>query len=125
MFVEAAKSVGCGDRRIIFRHIVPNLLSPILVLATLEVATTILTEASLSFLGLGIQPPESSWGLMLAEGRGYVTTAWWLVTFPGLAILLTALSLNLLANWVRAVTDPVTRWQYLRPKGAKAAVDAT
>jgi len=123
VFVEAAKSVGCGDRRIIFRHILPNLLSPILVLATLEVATTILTEASLSFLGLGIQPPQSSWGLMLAEGRGYVTTAWWLVTFPGVAILLTALSLNLLANWVRAVTDPVTRWQYLRPQGARAAID--
>ena len=125
VFVEAAKAVGCSDRRIILRHLLPNLLSPILVLATLEVATTILTEASLSFLGLGIQPPQSSWGLMLAEGRGYVTTAWWLVTFPGLAILLTALSLNLLAGWVRAVTDPVTRWQYLRPKGAKAAVDST
>ena len=123
VFVEAAQSVGASDRRIIVRHILPNLLSPIMVLATLEVATTILTEASLSFLGLGIQPPDSSWGLMLAEGRGYVTTAWWLVTFPGIAILLTALSLNLLAGWVRAVTDPVTRWQYLRPQGAKAAID--
>lgn len=119
VYVEAARSVGCDDRRIIVRHIVPNLLSPLIVLATLEVATTILTEASLSFLGLGIQPPQSSWGLMLAEGRGYVTTAWWLVTFPGVAILLTAISLNLLAGWARAVTDPVTRWQYLRPKGAK------
>jgi peptide/nickel transport system permease protein len=120
VYVEAARSVGCDDRRIIFRHIVPNLLSPLIVLATLEVATTILTEASLSFLGLGIQPPQSSWGLMLAEGRGYITTAWWLVTFPGVAILLTAISLNLLAGWARAVTDPVTRWQYLRPKSARA-----
>ena len=113
VFVEAAQTVGCSDRRVLFRHILPNLLSPLLVLVTLEVATMILTEASLSFLGLGIQPPQSSWGLMLAQGRSYVTTAWWLVTFPGLIILLTALSLNLVATWTRAVTDPVTRWRYL------------
>jgi peptide/nickel transport system permease protein len=73
----------------------------------------ILTEASLSFLGLGIQPPQSSWGLMLAQGRAYITSAWWLVTFPGLIILLTALSLNLVATWARAVSDPVTRWRYV------------
>jgi peptide/nickel transport system permease protein len=113
LFVEAAQTTGCSTRRILFRHILPNLLSPLLVLVTLEVATMILTEASLSFLGLGIQPPQSSWGLMLAQGRSYVTTAWWLVTFPGLVILLTALSLNLVATWARAVTDPVTRWRYL------------
>lgn len=116
VFVDAARTVGCSDRRILFRHILPNLLSPLLVLVTLEVATMMLTEASLSFLGLGIQPPQSSWGLMLAQGRAYVTTAWWLVTFPGLAILFTALSLNLIATWVRAVTDPVTRWRYLGPR---------
>ena len=121
VFVEAARALGCSDQRILLRHILPNLVSPILVLATLEVATMILTEASLSFLGLGIQPPQSSWGLMLAEGRGYVTSAWWLVTFPGLAILLTALSLNLLSTWVRAVTDPVTRWRFLAPRRAKTA----
>lgn len=119
VFVEAAQAVGCSDRRILFLHILPNLISPLLVLATLEISTMILTEASLSFLGLGIQPPQSSWGLMLAQGRSYVTSAWWLVTFPGLAILLTALSLNLVATWVRAVTDPVTRWRYLS-KGAPA-----
>ncbi|HYP61143.1 MAG TPA: ABC transporter permease [Thermomicrobiales bacterium] len=119
VFVEAANAIGCSNRRILFLHILPNLLSPIMVLATLEVGTMILTEASLSFLGLGIQPPQSSWGLMLAQGRGYVTTAWWLVTFPGVLILLTCLSLNLLATWVRAVTDPVTRWRFLAPpKGA-------
>ncbi len=116
VFVEAARATGCSDRRILFLHMLPNLLSPILVLATLEVGTMILTEASLSFLGLGIRPPQSSWGLMLAQGRGYITSAWWLVTFPGLAILLTALSLNLLSTWVRAVTDPVTRWRFLAPK---------
>ncbi len=124
VFVEAAKATGCTDRRIMFRHIIPNLTSPLLVLATLEVATAILTEASLSFLGLGIQPPQSSWGLMLAEGRSYVTSAWWLVTFPGLAILLTALSLNLLAGWGRAITDPITRGYYLRPKAGTSARNA-
>jgi peptide/nickel transport system permease protein len=116
VFVDAARTTGCSDRRILFRHILPNLLSPLIVLVTLEVATMMLTEASLSFLGLGIQPPQSSWGLMLAQGRAYVTTAWWLVTFPGLAILFTALSLNLIATWIRAVTDPVTRWRYLGPR---------
>ena len=118
VFVEAAQAAGCSDQRVLFRHILPNLISPLLVLATLEISTMILTEASLSFLGLGIQPPQSSWGLMLAQGRSYVTTAWWLVTFPGLAILLTALSLNLVATWVRAVTDPVTRWRYLSKRSA-------
>ncbi|CAA9581350.1 MAG: hypothetical protein AVDCRST_MAG19-3978 [uncultured Thermomicrobiales bacterium] len=81
----------------------------------------ILAEASLNFPELGIQPPQSSWGLMLAEGLGYVTSAWWFVTFPGLAILLTALSLSLLSTWVRAVTDPVTRWRFLAPRRAKTA----
>ena len=121
VFIEAAQALGCSDRRILALHLLPNLLSPILVLATLEVGTMILTEASLSFLGLGIQPPESSWGLMLAQGRQYIQTAWWLVTFPGVLILLTALSLNLLATWLRAVTDPVTRWRYLAPKRREAA----
>lgn len=100
VFVEAARSVGARDRRIIFFHLVPNLLSPILVLATLEAAVMILTESSLSFLGLGLPLSEPSWGQMLAQGRMYVTSAWWLVTFPGLAILFTCLSLNLLAIWV-------------------------
>jgi peptide/nickel transport system permease protein len=114
VFVEAARATGCTDRRIILVHLLPNLLSPIIVLATLEVAYMILTEAALSFLGLGIQPPQSSWGLMLSQGRQYVTTAWWLVTFPGLAILLTALSLNLAATWARSATDPAQRWRYFQ-----------
>jgi peptide/nickel transport system permease protein len=112
-FVEAAHASGCTNRRILFTHILPNQASPILVLATLEVATMMLTEASLSFLGLGIRPPASSWGLMLAEGRSYITKAWWLVTFPGLAIFLTVLSVNLLASWLRTATDPVLRWRIL------------
>ena len=112
-FVQAARVIGCGDARIIVRHMLPNLLSPVLVLATLEVATMILVEAGLDFLGLGIQPPQTSWGLMLSQGRAYMTSAWWLVVFPGLAILVITLSFNLLAGWVRAVTDPVQRWRWL------------
>ena len=102
LFVEASKSLGASNVRIIVRHLLPNLLAPILVLATLELAVMMLTEASLSFLGLGIQPPESSWGLMLAEGREYLTTAPWLVAVPGVAILLTTLSVNIIATWLRS-----------------------
>ena len=112
-FVEAARSIGATDARIIFRHILPNLLSPLLVLGTLEVALLILAEAGLSFLGFGLQPPEPSWGLMIARGREYLREAWWMITFPGLAIFLTTLSLNLLANWLRTITDPVQRWRWL------------
>jgi peptide/nickel transport system permease protein len=112
-FVEAARVLGAGDPRIMFGHLMPNLLSPILVLGTLEFARAMLAEAGLSFLGLGIQPPEASWGLMLAQGRQYITNAWWLVAFPGLAILLSTLSANLLASWMRAITDPVQRWRWL------------
>ena len=112
-FVEAARSIGATDGRIIFRHILPNMMSPLLVLATLEVALLILAEAGLSFLGFGLQPPEPSWGLMVARGREYLREAWWMITFPGLAVFLTTLSLNLLANWLRTVTDPVQRWRWL------------
>ncbi len=112
-FVQAARVIGCGSGRIILRHMLPNLMSPLLVLATLEIATMILVEASLDFLGLGIQPPQTSWGLMLSQGRAYITSAWWLVVFPGAAILITTLSLNLLAGWIRAVTDPVQRWRWI------------
>ncbi len=105
LFVEAARSLGATHLRIIARHMVPHLLGPVLVLATLDMAVILLTEAALSFLGLGVQPPNSSWGLLLAEGREYLTSAWWLVTFPGLAILFTTLSLNILATWSRERTN--------------------
>tara|TARA_R110000868_G_scaffold36453_16_gene129442 strand:+ start:2270 stop:3229 length:960 start_codon:yes stop_codon:yes gene_type:complete len=121
-YVQAARAQGCKSGRIIFRHILPNVMAPILVLFTLEIAVLILSEASLSFLGFGVQPPDASWGLMIADGRAHIRSAWWLVLFPGLAIFLTALSLNLIAGWARAVTDPVQRWRWLakRPKaGAK------
>ena len=114
-YVQAAIAQGCKSRRIILRHILPNILAPILILFTLEIAVLILSEASLSFLGFGVQPPDASWGLMIAGGREHIRSAWWLVAFPGLAIFFTALSLNLIANWVRAVTDPVQRWQWLTP----------
>ena len=118
-FVEGARVVGCGDLRIMLRHMLPNLLAPIIVLMTLEVARAVLSEAALSFLGLGIQPPEASWGLMLAQGREYITSAWWLVTFPGLAIMITTLSFNLMASWLRSITDPTQRWRWLAAKKAQ------
>ena len=112
-YVQAAKALGVPDFRVIFRHILPNVMAPLIVLFTLEIAVLILSEASLSFLGFGVQPPDPSWGLMIADGREHIRSAWWLVTFPGLAIFLTALSLNLVANWVRGITDPVQRWRWL------------
>ena len=121
--IEAARSIGCSRRRIIFRHLLPNLTSPMVVLGTLEVARMILAEASLSFLGLGIQPPQPSWGLMISDGRPYIRQAWWVIMFPGVAILLTALSANLLATWLRAVTDPAQRWRWLTG-GRKARREA-
>jgi peptide/nickel transport system permease protein len=108
-FVEAARSLGATHLRIVFRHIMPNLVSTLLILVSLEFGRVMLSEAGLSFLGMGVQPPQASWGLMLAQGRSYMTTAWWLVTFPGLAIALTTLSTNLLAAWARGVNDPVYR----------------
>lgn len=108
LFVEASRALGASNVRIIVRHLLPNLLAPILVLATLELAVMMLTEASLSFLGLGIQPPESSWGLMLAEGREYLTSAPWLVAVPGLAILFTTLSVNIIATWLRSRSTQAT-----------------
>ena len=121
-YIEAARAIGCRDRRIILQHLLPNLLSPLMVLATLEIATMMLTMASLDFLGMGIQPPDSSWGLMLAEGREYITAAWWQVTFPGIAILLTALGFNLIAGWVRAITDPVQSWRWVQRRTRRARI---
>ena len=108
-YVEAAEVVGCRPRRVVLRHIFPNLVSPVMTLAILELARIVLTEATLSFLGVGIQPPDTSWGLDVAIGKDYVYSAWWLVTFPGLAIALTVLSVNLSASWLRVYTDPEER----------------
>lgn len=108
-YVEAAEVVGCRPARVIFRHILPNLVSPLLTLLILEFTNIVLAEAAVSFLGFGIQPPATSWGLDVAGGRDYLFVAWWLVTFPGLAIVATVLSINLFANWLRVTSDPEER----------------
>lgn len=108
-YVEAAEIVGCRPRRVVFRHVLPNLTSAIATLGVLEFARIVLAEAALSFLGLGIQPPATSWGLDVANGRDYIFGSWWLVTFPGLAIALTVLAVNLVASWLRVVSDPQER----------------
>ena len=120
-YITAARAIGASDTRIILTHLLPNMVSPLIVLFTLEIAVLILSEASLSFLGFGVQAPQSSWGLMIARGREYISSAWWLVVMPGAAIFLTALALNLVAAWARAITDPVQRWRWLTPPRAKAA----
>lgn len=114
-YITAARAIGASDARIILTHLLPNMVSPLIVLFTLEIAVLILSEASLSFLGFGVQAPQSSWGLMIARGREYISSAWWLVVMPGAAIFLTALALNLVAAWARAITDPVQRWRWLTP----------
>ena len=105
-FVAAAQALGAADGWILRRHLLPNVLPPITVVATFSVARTIIAEASLSFLCLGIPAPEPSWGAMLDEGRNYITTGWWLALFPGLAILLLVLGINLVGDWLRDVLDP-------------------
>jgi len=108
-FVQAARAIGTTDGRIIRRHILPNALSPILVLATVRMASIIIWESGLSFLGMGPPPPTPTWGRILAEGRSYITDAWWLVTLPGIAIMLTILSINLLGDGLRDALDPRVR----------------
>jgi peptide/nickel transport system permease protein len=105
-FVEAARALGAADREIVWRHVLPNVLPPVTVVATFSVARVIIAEASLSFLGLGIPPPAPSWGAMLDEGRNYITTGWWLALFPGIAILLLVLGINLVGDWLRDALDP-------------------
>lgn len=108
-FVQAARALGASDARVIFHHVMPNALSPVLVSATLGVAGAILTESALSFLGIGVQPPTPSWGNMLIAGKQTLGTAWWLSVFPGLAILVTVLGYNLLGEGIRDALDPRLR----------------
>lgn len=111
-FVIAARTIGARPAPILFRHILPNVITPAIVIATFAVAGTIIAEASLSFLGLGVAATSTpTWGNMLADGRAYVSTAWWLATFPGIAIMLTVLSINLIGDWLRDVLDPRLRNQ--------------
>jgi len=105
-FVQAAIALGGRNGRIVLRHVLPNAFTPWLVVATLDMARVIVIESALSFLGLGVQPPTPTWGGMLADGRVYLSTAWWLATFPGLAILVTVLGINLFGDGLRDTLDP-------------------
>jgi peptide/nickel transport system permease protein len=108
-FVQSARALGAQDRRIMFRHILPNALVPVLISATLGVAGAILAESALSFLGLGVQPPTPSWGNILIDGKANIEIAWWLSVFPGMAILVTVLAYNLLGEGLRDALDPRLR----------------
>jgi peptide/nickel transport system permease protein len=108
-YVQAARALGANDVRIIVRHVLPNTQAVILVIGTVQLATMILLESGLSFLGLGIQPPQPSWGTMLAEGRDYLSNAWWLATVPGIAISLAVLGANLVGDGLRDLLDPNLR----------------
>jgi len=105
-FVEAARALGARDAYLLRRHVLPNVWPPIIVVATFSVARVIIAEASLSFLGMGVPPPAPTWGAMLDEGRNYLTTGWWLALFPGVAILLLVLGVNLVGDWLRDLLDP-------------------
>ncbi len=107
-FIEAARTIGAKDSRIIFKHIMPNTFSTVIVVASFAVASNIITEATLSFLGLGVKPTTPTWGMMLSEGREYIRTAGYLTTIPGIAICITVLGINLLGDWLRDVLDPRT-----------------
>jgi peptide/nickel transport system permease protein len=108
-FVQAGRALGFSRPRLIFRHLIPNALAPVIVAATLGIGDTIVLEAGLSFLGMGVQPPTPSWGTMVADGRNNLLGAWWITTFPGLAIVLTVLSFNLAGDGLRDALDPRLR----------------
>ncbi len=108
-YVEAARSIGTPSRRIMVRHIMPNIFTPVLVKASMDIGFAVLTLASLGFIGLGAQPPTPDWGKMIADGRRYLPESWWLTLFPGLAIFLTVFGFNLLGDGIRDVFDPRTR----------------
>lgn len=108
-FIQAARALGMSDARIIARHLLPNAMAPIIVYATLGIGNTILTEVALSFLGLGVQPPTPSWGNMISDGRDALLTAWWIATFPGLAIVFTTIAFNLVGDGLRDALDPRLR----------------
>jgi peptide/nickel transport system permease protein len=105
-YVSAARVAGCGTPRLLIRHLLPNCITPALVLATVSLGANIIAESSLSFLGLGVDPQTPSWGSMLAEGRAYLASAWWVAALPGLAISITVLAVNLVGDWMRDELDP-------------------
>lgn len=105
-YIQAAETIGATKTRIMFRHILPNAISPLIVVASFSIASAILQEASLSFLGLGVDPTVATWGSMLSDGRSYLQTAWWIATLPGFALLFTVLGANLFGDWLRDYLDP-------------------
>ncbi len=105
-YIEAVRVAGARDSRVLTRHILPNVIAPVIVLATLQIGGVILAESSLSFLGLGVNPSVPTWGTMINEGRLYIYNAWWVITFPGLAILVAVLGINMFGDWLRDVLDP-------------------
>jgi peptide/nickel transport system permease protein len=116
-FVTVAVALGARASRILLRHIAPNVIAPALVVSSFQLAELIIVESSLGFLGLGVQPPTPSWGSMLSQGREYLGSAWWLVTFPGLAIILTVLGANLFGDALRDALDPRLRTRARAPRG--------
>lgn len=106
--VESGQAIGASTKRILFRHIVPNIISPLITTFVMQLANFINAEANLSFLGFGVQAPGTSWGLMIGDGKQYITSAWWIVLFPGLMIGITVLCLNLIGNWIREEFDPLS-----------------
>ncbi|MCX2731893.1 dipeptide/oligopeptide/nickel ABC transporter permease/ATP-binding protein [Saccharopolyspora sp. NFXS83] len=122
LFVDAARTFGTGSGPTIYRHVLPIAMPTLLTVAATDFCFVMLTESSLSFLGIGIQPPEVSWGLMVAQGRQYLQTAWWIAVLPGLAIVVTTVSATVLAAWVRLATDPAQRWRLTLPRAEEGAV---
>lgn len=120
VFVDAARALGGSRAHILLRHIAPVVAPTLLTILTVDFAIVMLAESGLSFLGIGIQPPEITWGLMVAQGRNHLSQAWWLAFFPGLAIMFATLSANVLSNWLRIATDPVQRWRLEAPKDGDA-----
>src|SRR5262249_50001651 len=121
LYVEAARALGCRDGGILVRYLLPNVVAPLIVTATLGLGTAILSAAALSFLGLGSQPPEPEWGRMLSEGPDYLREAWWIATFPGLGIMATVLGMNLVGDGLRDVLDPRLREGVVAEQAAEAA----
>ena len=118
VFVESARSIGSTDLRILIKDIAPMVGPTIRTLSMLEVANVLLAAASLSFLGVGLQRPDVDWGMMVADGRSYLSSAWWVTVLPGLTIVITALAANVLSNWLRAVEDPAQRGFFIKPQKA-------
>jgi peptide/nickel transport system permease protein len=120
-FIEAARAIGCPPIRVLINHLLPNVISYVLVIMTIEIGRIIVLESTLSFLGLGVQPPTPSWGMALADGKEYLITAWWMATLPGLTIMIVVLCLNVLGDSARDILEPRTRRMGLKVKQERSA----